>query len=330
MRQSVRSISPGYFALLSCLALVAAAPCVAQERGKPLTLPARLDEHRIYVEPVTEAGQKIEFYTDTGGGLFLSQAAADRLGLASENLGGEGAEAFHVASLPPFRADASIPLPQSRAGRIPVFAPPPGQPVPALMRFDGMLGQEWFASRVWTFDYPQKRLLLRAAGDVPQVDAAHRLALGFKADDKGKRQIDFPRVEVGIDGSKLDLLFDTGAMTELTATALAVMDDGGKAARATSFITATQFEAWRKAHPGWRVIEDAEVGSGQAMIEVPELAFAGYTIGPVWFTRRADKNFHEFMSQFMDRRVEGAIGGNALRHFRITVDYPAAAAHVER
>lgn len=328
MRQSARIAVP--LAFLSSLALVAAAPCAAQQRGQPLTLPARFDEQRIYVEPVTESGQKLEFYTDTGGGLFVTRDAADRLGLATENLGGEGAEAFHVASLPPFRADAAIPLPTSRAGRIPVYAPSPKEAASSLMRFDGMLGQEWFAGRVWTFDYPRQRLLLRAAGDVPDVDAAHRLPLGFKTDEAGKRVLDFPRVQVGVDGATLDLLFDTGAMTELTPAALAAVGDGGKAARATSFITNTRFEAWRKAHPDWRVVEEAEAGSGQAMIEVPALEFAGYTIGPVWFTRRADKNFHEFMSQFMDRRVEGAIGGNALRHFRITVDYPAATTYVER
>lgn len=330
MRRSACIATRHPFVLLSCIALLAAAPCAAQERGKPLALPARFDEHRIYVEPVTEAGRKIEFYTDTGGGLFVSQAAAERLGLATENLGGEGADAFHVASLPPFRADASIPLPSSRAGRLPVYAPSPKEAASSLMRFDGMLGHEWFGGRVWTFDYPRQRLLLRVAGDVPEVEAAHRLPLGFKSDEAGKRALDFPRVQVHVNGAPLDLLFDTGAMTELTPGALAAVDDGGKAARATSFITATQFEAWRKAHPAWRVIEEAELGSGQAMIEVPEVVFAGYTIGPVWFTRRADRNFHEFMSQFMDRRVEGALGGNALRHFCITVDYPAAMAYVER
>jgi hypothetical protein len=32
----------------------------------------------------------------------------------------------------------------------------------------------------------------------------------------------------------------------------------------------------------------------------------------------------------MDRRISGAIGGNALRHFRITLDYPNAVAVFER
>ena len=53
---------------------------------------------------------------------------------------------------------------------------------------------------------------------------------------------------------------------------------------------------------------------------------AGYTVGPVWFTRRPDPSFHQFMSQYMDKQVEGALGGSALKFFRVTVDYPNAVA----
>lgn len=45
-----------------------------------------------------------------------------------------------------------------------------------------------------------------------------------------------------------------------------------------------------------------------SMIEVPTVLVAGYSAGPL-FTRRPDKNFHEFMSQWMDRKVDGALGG---------------------
>ena len=63
------------------------------------------------------------------------------------------------------------------------------------------------------------------------------------------------------------------------------------------------------------------------MIEVPEVVIAGHKVGPVWFTYRPNPNFHEYMSSFTDKQVEGALGGNALRHFRITVDYPNAKAY---
>jgi hypothetical protein len=36
------------------------------------------------------------------------------------------------------------------------------------------------------------------------------------------------------------------------------------------------------------------------------------------------------MSQWMDKRIEGALGGNALHHFRVSVDYPRALAVFEK
>jgi hypothetical protein len=45
---------------------------------------------------------------------------------------------------------------------------------------------------------------------------------------------------------------------------------------------------------------------------------------------RPDRNFHEYMSQWTDRRIEGALGGSALRYFRVVVDYPNAIAIFDR
>jgi hypothetical protein len=194
--------------------------------------------------------------------------------------------------------------------------------------WSGMLGQEWFSGRVWTFDYPAHRLLLHT-GPAPVGDPSHTISLGFKAAG-GERQLDFPRIRVEIDGDTLDLLFDTGATAMLPPAALAAIADGGPALRATSFITTTTFDRWRTRHPDWRVIPDADQLRGMAMIEVPRISVAGYAVGPVWFTQRPDRNFHEYMSQFMDRRIEGALGGSALQYFRVTVDYPRATALFER
>jgi hypothetical protein len=36
------------------------------------------------------------------------------------------------------------------------------------------------------------------------------------------------------------------------------------------------------------------------------------------------------MSQWMDKKIEGALGGNGLCHFRVTVDYPNAVAYFEK
>ena len=194
--------------------------------------------------------------------------------------------------------------------------------------WSGMLGQQWFAGKTWIFDYPHQKLSL-----IPhfpsKTGCAHRVALGFQ-DKDGERQANFPRIQVSVDGEVLDLLLDTGASTKLTEMAQRTVADGRPSNRATSFIVASVFDKWHQRHPDWRVIEEAEEQSGMSMIEVPTVSVAGHSIGPVWFTRRADKNFHEFMSQWMDRKVDGAIGGNALRFFRVTIDYPNAVALFER
>jgi hypothetical protein len=36
------------------------------------------------------------------------------------------------------------------------------------------------------------------------------------------------------------------------------------------------------------------------------------------------------MARFMDRPVDGALGGSALKYFRVVVDYPNAVAIFER
>jgi len=45
------------------------------------------------------------------------------------------------------------------------------------------------------------------------------------------------------------------------------------------------------------------------MIQVPNVEVAGLGSGPVWFTTRPNSNFHQFMSKFMDKQVDGALGG---------------------
>lgn len=59
----------------------------------------------------------------------------------------------------------------------------------------------------------------------------------------------------------------------------------------------------------WLVIENGCRVSNQDIIRVPAITVGKTTIGPVWFTRRPDPNFHQFMSSMMDRRIYGALGG---------------------
>lgn len=64
------------------------------------------------------------------------------------------------------------------------------------------------------------------------------------------------------------------------------------------------------------------------MIRVAEIRVGSQNIGPVWFTVRPDQSFHDFMSQYMDEPVEGALGGSAWKYATLILDYPRARAAV--
>lgn len=291
------------------------------------TLPARFDGDLVRVAPETVEGKTLNLYTDTGGGLFLTSAAVERLGLEAENVAGppgpdgKGTRR-QVVEFPAFKMEAWIPAPSGN-GRIGVM--PAEMAASQGFTEDGMLGEPWFGGHVWTFDYPGRHLRIEGEDWKPDP-AATRVPLGFRQDG-AERIANFPRVAIRVDGEPIDVLLDTGAMTVLTPKALQAIGDGGPAERATSMIVDSRFKAWRAAHPDWRVVEDAQERSGSAMIEVPEIEIGGAKVGPVWFTWRPDANFREYMSRMMDQRVDGAIGGNALSHFVMTVDYPGAVAY---
>jgi len=331
MRWRFRTLGLSLMLPLGGVLLAADAP-PQKTAGKAVELPVLYSADRFFATPVTTKGETLHFYTDSGGGQFLTSSAVKRLGLKpKETISGDNAgEVHNVFELPPFRPEAAIPPPLVNGGLIPTLTERQEKQVAKDFE-DGLLGQAWFSGRVWTWDYPAHKLLWLPDGGLPAVEPSHRISLGFKTDGYGKRLLDFPRLQATIDGETLDLLFDTGAMISLSPEALAKLGDKGPALRATSFIVGTKFDAWRKKHPDWRVIEKADQNlKGEPMIEVPAVTVAGYTVGPVWFTRRADANFHGFMSQFMDKQVEGALGGSALKFFRVTVDYPNAVAAFEK
>ena len=280
---------------------------------RDVELPVRYDGDRYYAEPITARGATLSLLADTGGGLLLTENAVSRCGIAPKHILGKT-----LARLPTFQSDHSIPEPTGGERWMRVV---PGDG-------DGMLGQRWFAGGVWTFDYPHRKLLLRHAPFAPSPQALqHSTKLGFRK-EYGMRTSNHPRFVVTIEGQPLDALFDTGATAWLTPQALSIVNDGAPAERATSFVRASLFERWRAAHPLWRVIEKGCARSGESLIEVPQVQVAGFGAGPVWFTRRADAHL-DWMSTFMDKPLSASIGGNFLRHFRITVDYPAAVAYFE-
>lgn len=296
-----------------------------EDVGETRRMPAVLISGRFYVQPVTTDGDTLSFYTDTGGGLFVVGAEVDALGLEVVEEPQGGGEFREVMVWPEFWAEAWIPAPGT--DRVPVLR---GEAMPPLGEITGMLGHPWFDGRTWTFDYAAGELLYHVDAGPDATAAGTRVPLGFRTSPDGERRASFPRIRAIIDGRPLDFLLDTGATTVLTEDA--VEEVGGEApTRAISFLSTEVFRELVLAHPDWRVVSDADrTIEGMDMIRVPKVVIAGETVGPVWFVQRPDENFHEFLARFMDRPVDGALGGNVFRFFRITVDYPRAVASFDR
>lgn len=307
-------------AFLACVLAGTLTACVERPalESAGRQLPTRYAADRFYVRPVLQSGDTLEFFTDTGGGLFIYARAASEAGLEPDSSG--------FVSLPPFRDGAWIPPPLGSPGsKVFVF----DTDDPPLDARDGMLGQAWFADRVWLFDYPGRSLALLDATPA-WAGTDHVAALSFLTDSGGARVAHFPRIRVEVDGDSLDMLFDTGATGVLTPASRGRIQ-AGDTIIGTSFITTEVVDRWVARHPDWPVIQDADATvEGMRMIRIPNLSVAGHTVGPVWFTERPDANFHDYMSRFMDRRVDGALGGSALKHFRVVVDYPRALAFFDR
>jgi hypothetical protein len=218
--------------------------CTSDMVGSPGPMPARFVSGRIYLDLATRSGDTLTFYTDTGGGTFLYGHAVDRI----EWQDSTGVLLGDVA------ADCTFPDPLGTEDRkLPVFRPEEK----ARRDFDGMLGQAWFADRIWAFDYESEVLLLHDT--LPDPAPEERVVqLGFRTDSTGIRVLSFPRVDMVVDGDTLQMLFDTGAMITVTTGARAALGNEGPSTRAASFITTEVMDRWRSRHPDWRLILEAD------------------------------------------------------------------------
>lgn len=306
----------------ACIPRPAIPPGMVAVGARPL--PTLVQGDRLFAVPVTENGDTLMLAVETGNGTsMIYAAAAERMRLELEPLI-SGADTAWLVHLPPLSAETDIPplveMPDV-GSRFFVFpADADGE--------DGFLGQSWLAGRTWIFDYPDERMWLVPPGALPR-DGPGRVELGFLTDAVGRRVLNVPRVRVLIAGDSLDLVLDTGASAVLTNSALAALG-GGAQLRGASFITLSTLQRWSAEHPDWTVVENADARTEMPMIRVPSVAIGSQSTGPVWFIAASDERFAARASRLTDRPVVGALGGNALRNFSVTLDYENAIAIFER
>lgn len=316
--------------IMGILAATLASASAGTVSATARVLPAVYEAGHFYVAPELVDGQKLKLVVDTGGGggfgmYWITAEAAKRLHLKIHTCK-LGNDPITVADLPEYKPGQDLPAPASSpCGNVGMV-----QDVPEGYGWNAhdegqFSGSYLYSQGIWTFDYPGEHLTLQGHSWQPD-STAHATHLGFQRDDHGHATHGYARLTIRVDGQALEMLLDTGATAHPTA-------EGEKASSTptvkglgvTSYIVASVFERWHKAHPDWHVVINGDAASPKhpmPLIEVPRMDVAGWSVGPVWFTERPDPAFHDMMSSMMDKQVEGAVGGNVFEHFVLTIDYP--------
>ncbi len=336
------TLSASAIALTPVRAAPTPAPCAPVPQGNAVSVPVDVIGGRLFARWSRRSGGELRFYLDTGGGFNqLAPATVHRLGLAADRKV-FGSDTIAWVRLPRDIGRDSFPaIPSDErfaeahpedSGTIRLLVSPATDIWEGFaaegVTVDGILGPVWFADRVWSHDYPNRRLYYYGADPVTAISANCWVPLGFQVDSAGRRTMHFPRITAVIDGDSVEFLLDTGAMTTLTDSAWRAVEPGEPRTRATSFIVTQRLDRWHARHPDWPVILDAEKRFGARMIRVPLVEVGGQRLGPVWFTERPNGAFHQYLSQWMDRRVDGALGGSAWRSVTLVIDYPRSRAAV--
>lgn len=304
-------------------------------------LPAAFIDDRVYLQVVDRNGDTILGLGDTGGGVSMVMPHDRMPRILTENtrLGMlKGMMPMRYVLYSDIAADNTQPAPMPIRDRLvhtpfallrePALLIPPDDEEMRLfrrtMKADIFLGQNFFMGRAWTLDYLHHELYVNTPVTTSGPDVQ---PVGFARDANGEAVYGHPSMTMIVDGDTIPVLFDTGASIVLSDTGHQLLHTE-RPTMAGSFIARSVLAQWHQKHPEWAYYPQADL-AGDVII-VPSVHLCGHDTGPVAFAGREDAVWSMGMISSMDRVVKGAIGGSALRYFRVTIDYPHALVRMEQ
>jgi hypothetical protein len=268
-----------------------------------VTVPVTLDNNRIFAElsfrrPDGSMRKALAWVNMGMSGIFLGPALRDELG-------SDSTVSFEIGGMP-VTVEPKAVIPFSNDDLAQAFGP---KPVEAMLSA-GVLKQ----FRV-TLDYQAPSLTLAK----PSVVPAPGIPVSIKVNDA----TGLISVDAKVDGKSYPIVIDSG---------------GGY-----SWWRGSVVRGWLDAHPGWYRAEGAEGQSNQAMVgfdfeqqatvvRVPHLSLGNVDIrsvgilgaGPAQggvFSPLLARLFWHLWGEGAPEPVDGWIGGNVLRDYRLTIDY---------
>ncbi|HEY0382753.1 MAG TPA: hypothetical protein VGC72_11175 [Candidatus Elarobacter sp.] len=266
----------------------------------------------VFVIP-SGAQPALKLRLDTGGYDLVSAAAARREHLKEgvAHLTSGDRSTFELPQAAPLSADVLL---QARAGALEsIFVEP----------VDGTLSLGRFMTQPLTIDFRKKTVALGEApsgGDrvAMTVGAGPRPAPGLVPQASAL-------VPVTVGGERVLMLLDTGADVAIDTAHRRRFDDAS-ATRSLPLIAKELFDRLHARHPDWTVLLGA-ARMAETKAPVTLLRVADFTIGthrgpPTWFAVRADSETYATLTRMFSMRVDGDLGGEAFRTWRITIDVP--------
>jgi len=282
----------------------------ARDATAPVRVPMQLELGRPYID-VTLKGPggkyvKAHAYVDTGGGaIILSSGLADRLALkATGKAEKDGGTWLAPTAVPTFGlGDHVLKLVDARA-YISTKEPRVLGHTDAEMALPG----RFLGHYIVVFDYPARTFTLAEPGSYKPDGTAVKTTFGGG----------MPAVRISVAGKSHGFLLDTGGQYCMVSDA--------------------ELRPWREQHPDWPKVDgvygpaNMQIGPFEtklAMLRIAALQWGPFRIEGVGAVSRPRGPYEKMMSGIVGTPVVGSIGGNVLRHFKVTVDYPAQKVYLD-
>jgi hypothetical protein len=265
----------------------------------------------VFVIP--SAGEPaLKLRLDTGGYDLVSAAAARRANLKDGAAAHFEAGDRNTFELPVGSVLSPDALLQARPGALEsIFVEP----------VDGTLSLGRFAAQLLTIDFPKKIVTLgeaHAGGDrvAMTVGIGPRPAPNLVPSASAL-------VPMTLGGERVMMLLDTGADVAIDAAGRNRFDDAAST-RSLPLISKELFDRLHARHAAWTVLPGAahmgETKDPVTLLRVPDFLIGTHRGPPTWFAVRADAETYASLSKTFGTKVEGDLGGEAFRRWRITID----------
>jgi|GEM_PF-4053600 len=276
-------------------------------------LASEMLNNRYFLKFPTESKDTLKMFTDTGGGFdILWKSTFDSLNppFALTEMRGRTLRRVQWESLRLIDFENSSELVKDD---LIVY------PAPKIMPdSDGFLGGSFFVNgKIWQFNYVDQTI---GTIDTIRWDQreTNQLKMNIQKNDKNEITGIHPALKIVIGNDTLKVLFDTGATMLPSQKGRNALTPKNLPSYAGSYLSSKKIKELHKNHPDWTFIENGSKYAGGAdMINIPEIKIGQIKAQNVWFVERPKSNFIKINGKHLD----GAIGGNAMKNFKVIADY---------